>query len=69
MNTHKFLDEIEKELNKLPIGTFRLRDICRTPQAHLGHIFRDEIVRKKRFPNVKRIGRDKESIIYKKFKY
>ena len=66
MDINNFLNEIKKEIPKIPIGTnFRLRDVYKCPQAHLGVIFRKAIIDNV-FKNIQYIGKDRESDIYKR---
>lgn len=48
-------------------GRFRLTDLVDNPPANLGRKFRNAVVVHKRFPNIRRVGADSQSIIYEKF--
>ncbi len=68
MTNHSVLYlQAQQNLIKLPKGRFRLRDICDNPPANLGRVFRNDVVTKKMYPNVKRIGADRQSVLYEKF--
>lgn len=57
----------QKNLTSRPEGVFRFADICDDPPAGLGRRFRNDVVRYKKFPNVRRIGADERSVLYEKF--
>jgi|GEM_PF-2547368 hypothetical protein len=67
MTNHTALYEQAKiKLAKLPAGKFRLADICDNPPANLGRVFRNDVVVKKIYPDIRRIGVDDQSVIYEK---
>ncbi|MCB6993432.1 hypothetical protein LI177_08060 [bacterium 210820-DFI.6.37] len=59
--------EVEKNLAARGPGRFRLTDLCNNPPARLGRRFRDDVVIHKKFPDVRRVTADRQSIIYEKF--
>ena len=68
MTNYKLLySEIEMKLKSTPLGIFRLADLIDNPPAKLGRDFRDAVVLKNRYPNIKRVGADRRSVIYEKF--
>ena len=54
-------------LTNRKIGKFRLSDLIDNPPAALGRKFRNDVVIFKKYPNVRRIGVDAQSVIYEKF--
>lgn len=67
MTNHNVLNaQISNKIVTLPIGPFRLTDLVDNPPANLGRVFRYDVVVKKRYPNVKRVGADEQSVIYEK---
>jgi len=67
MTNHKLLyAQAQTKLVILPTGEFRFSDICDNPPAGLGHVFRDDVVVNKRYPNIRRVGADEHSVIYEK---
>jgi len=54
-------------LINIGIGKFRLSDLIDNPPAVLGRKFRNDVVIFKKYPNVRRMGVDAQSVIYEKF--
>ena len=68
MTNHNVLyTQAQTKLATRPIGRFRLSDLVDNPPANLGKKFRNDVVVIKKYPNVKRVGADGQSIIYEKF--
>ncbi len=57
--------QVKKNLSNLPLGEFRLADICNNPPAGLGKRFRED-VGKGVYPGVKFVRYDERSDIYEK---
>jgi len=55
------------QINLINIGKFRLSDLIDNPPAVLGRKFRNDVVIFKKYPNVRRMGVDAQSVIYEKF--
>ncbi len=68
MTNHNVLyTQAQTKLAARPIGRFMLSDLLDNPPANLGKKFRNDVVVNKRYPNVKRVGADGQSVIYEKF--
>ncbi len=68
MTNHRALyAQAIQKLGLMPKGIFRFNDLCDNPPANLGRVFRDDMVIRKLYPNVRRIGADKQSVLYEKF--
>lgn len=57
--------QAQQNLSSLPVGNFRIADICDNPPAGLGRRFRED-VDKGVYPNVKFVRYDERSDIYEK---
>lgn len=69
MTDHNMLyNDALKKLKTIPDGKFRFANICDNPPTRLGRRFRDDVVKHKRFSDVKCIGADSRSTIYEKYK-
>lgn len=68
MTNHRALyTQAQAKLASRPLGEFRLNDLVDNPPARLGREFRDDVVQNNRYPNVRRVRADTQSIIYEKF--
>ncbi len=67
MTNHSVLNaQIPSKIAILPIGPFRVTDLVDNPPANLGRTFRNDVVVYKKYPNIKRVGADNQSVIYEK---
>lgn len=66
-NHNLLYTQAQAKLASRPIGIFRLNDLVDNPPANLGRRFRQDVVVNERYPKVKRVGEDEQSVIYEKF--
>lgn len=65
---YKSYEESLKNLSSIPVGVFRYADLYKNlpAPAILGLIFRNDVVKNKRFPDVTCKGYDSRSTLYEK---
>ncbi|MEX1031711.1 MAG: hypothetical protein WDZ91_16925 [Paenibacillaceae bacterium] len=66
-NHNLLYTQAQAKLASRSIGRFRLTDLVDNPPANLGRRFRNDVVVNNRYPNVKRVEADGQSVIYEKF--